>query len=151
MVAIKFSLLVAPLLAAVPAVLGQVIIDPIEPTRVIPTLSPAPTYQSCGGFRIEPKPCPKGYECIDDPRRTGCGMACDMPGICVKPVFCGGFAGLQCPKGQTCYDDPRDDCDPRTGGADCGGLCIYDAYKVRLSGSSGACLNYSLVIDAMKS
>jgi len=37
-------------------------------------------------------------------------MACDRPGICVKPVFYGGFTGLQYRDGKTCIDDPRDDC-----------------------------------------
>ena len=33
-------------------------------------------------------------------------MACDRPGICVKPVFYGGLAGFQCRDGKTCIDDP---------------------------------------------
>ncbi len=36
---------------------------------------------------------------------------------------CGGIAGLPCPTGYVCADDPRDACDPRAGGADCGGVC----------------------------
>jgi hypothetical protein len=36
---------------------------------------------------------------------------------------CGGFAGIPCPNGLICIDDPRDDCDPKTGGADCIGIC----------------------------
>ncbi|KAH8902135.1 hypothetical protein BR93DRAFT_854725, partial [Coniochaeta sp. PMI_546] len=85
---------------------------------------PTFTYQSCGGFRIQQKPCPSGQICIDDPYRSGCGMACDAPGICVTPVFCGGFAGLRCKDGKKCVEDPRDDCDPKSGGADCGGICV---------------------------
>ncbi|KAJ9149182.1 hypothetical protein NKR19_g5730 [Coniochaeta hoffmannii] len=86
---------------------------------------PTSTYQSCGGFRIQQKPCPTGQICIDDPYRGGCGMACDAPGICVTPTFCGGFAGLRCRDGRKmCVDDPRDDCDPKNGGADCGGICV---------------------------
>lgn len=38
--------------------------------------------------------------------------------------FCGGFAAIQCPEGLVCVDDPNDSCDPRTGGADCGGICV---------------------------
>ena len=38
--------------------------------------------------------------------------------------FCGGIAGIPCPDGYTCVDDPSDNCDPATGGADCGGICI---------------------------
>ncbi|AKJ06067.1 hypothetical protein ATI61_110188 [Archangium gephyra] len=38
--------------------------------------------------------------------------------------FCGGFAAIQCPEGLVCVDDPNDSCDPSTGGADCGGICV---------------------------
>jgi hypothetical protein len=38
--------------------------------------------------------------------------------------FCGGIAAFQCPDGQVCIDDPSDGCDPRRGGADCGGICV---------------------------
>ncbi|KAK0614596.1 hypothetical protein B0T14DRAFT_437454 [Immersiella caudata] len=94
-----------------------------SPTK--PTRTPRPTYQSCGGMRIEQVGCPKGYICVDDPRVKGCGMACDRPGICVQPEFCGGFAGFACKdEGKICVDDPRDDCDPLNGGADCGGICV---------------------------
>lgn len=40
------------------------------------------------------------------------------------PLFCGGIAGFPCPDGLECIDDPDDDCDPRLGGADCGGICV---------------------------
>lgn len=82
------------------------------------------TYPGCGGFRPTPAPCPEGNICIDDPWSPGCGMACDKPGICVKPIRCGGFIGEACPKGMWCVDDPRDACDPLNGGADCIGLCV---------------------------
>ena len=91
------------------------------------TKLPRPTYQSCGGFRIERVDCPKGFTCVDDPYVRGCGMACDRPGICVdvrEPEFCGGFAGFRCKNDRMCIDDPRDDCDPKNGGADCGGICV---------------------------
>jgi hypothetical protein len=38
--------------------------------------------------------------------------------------FCGGIAGIECPDGSLCVDDPNDDCNPSSGGADCGGVCI---------------------------
>jgi hypothetical protein len=37
--------------------------------------------------------------------------------------FCGGIQGILCPEGLVCVDDPRDDCNPKTGGADCSGIC----------------------------
>lgn len=40
--------------------------------------------------------------------------------------LCGGFANLPCDKGEKCVDDPSDDCDPSSGGADCGGVCVPD-------------------------
>ena len=40
------------------------------------------------------------------------------------PTFCGGIAGFPCPDGLTCVDDPSDECDPNSGGADCGGICV---------------------------
>lgn len=56
-----------------------------------PTKAPRPTYQACGGFRVERLDCAKGYHCVDDPYVKGCGMACDRPGICVPETaaFCG--------------------------------------------------------------
>ncbi|KAK4172770.1 hypothetical protein QBC36DRAFT_361865 [Triangularia setosa] len=86
---------------------------------------PTPTFQSCGGFRVNPVNCPRGQICVDNPYVEGCGMACDKPGICVDPSeFCGGFAGFRCKGDKVCIDDPRDDCDPFNGGADCGGICV---------------------------
>lgn len=61
-----------------------------------------------------------GLVCVPVPDSKPCRN------VCVRPVFCGGFAGIPCPDGklQRCVDDPRDDCDPTAGGSDCGGLCI---------------------------
>ncbi len=36
---------------------------------------------------------------------------------------CGGLANLPCPSGYQCVDNPNDNCDPKKGGADCGGIC----------------------------
>ncbi|KAL6856353.1 hypothetical protein J3F83DRAFT_451119 [Trichoderma novae-zelandiae] len=83
-------------------------------------------YASCGGFTPRPHNCGAGFECQDDPRLPpNCGMACDVPGICVaeNAHFCGGFLGLACPRGLYCYD-ALDGCDPQNGGADCGGICL---------------------------
>ncbi|PHH92923.1 hypothetical protein CDD83_3413 [Cordyceps sp. RAO-2017] len=84
-------------------------------------------YQSCGGFRVKPLECPKGFSCKDDPRLPpNCGLACDRPGICIpdKAPACSGLAGKRCPRGLDCYDRPNDGCDPRKGGADCIGVCL---------------------------
>ena len=41
----------------------------------------------------------------------------------VPKVFCGGIAGIRVPGLGECVDDPSDSCDPKAGGADCGGVC----------------------------
>ena len=41
-----------------------------------------------------------------------------------QDLWCGGITGKPCPAGYDCIDDPGDDCDPNTGGADCGGICV---------------------------
>lgn len=62
---------------------------------------------------------------MNDPYKSGCGLECDGTGICVKDELCGGFAGFRCPDSrQICVDKP-DDCDPKNGGADCGGVCVW--------------------------
>lgn len=87
-----------------------------------------PTYAPCGGDREDgPLECEEGFKCVDDPRKEGCGMACDDTGICVPKglEMCGGFAGFPCEEeGRVCIDDPFDDCDPENGGADCAGICV---------------------------
>jgi hypothetical protein len=62
--------------------------------------------------------------CIDPCAIVRCaaGSHCDG-GACIKDVFCGGIAGIPCPGFGQCVDDPSDSCDPKNGGADCGGLC----------------------------
>ncbi len=71
---------------------------------------------ACGGFTLNSHQCPVGYSCqlpIAQP---------DVPGKCVQR--CGGFAGIQCSDpDEACVDDPTDTCDPKNGGADCGGIC----------------------------
>ena len=56
---------------------------------------------------------------------SGCGAGAPGPisGGDHEPVTCGGIAARPCPGGGRCVDDPSDSCDPRTGGADCGGVC----------------------------
>jgi hypothetical protein len=114
-------------------------IDP-APTDISLIPWPYPIYQSCGGKRISPKPCPRGFECIDDPRIPGCGMACDRPGICVhiKRDVCGGIAGFPCPPRQRCYDVPGGGCDPGNRGADCSGICLYPPLRLTSNGEAGS-------------
>lgn len=45
---------------------------------------PPPKYPSCGGFTRKPNTCFAPNVCMDNPYGQGCGMACDLPGICVK-------------------------------------------------------------------
>lgn len=132
----SFTLAPVRLTRKVPIIKGTVIRRmPPQPTTPPPANSPQggtppaaklpPKYPPCGGFRPTPLECPKGTICVDDPRRGGCGMACDMPGICVAPrIFCGGIAAIQCPTGMICIDNPNDGCDPQNGGRDCGGICV---------------------------
>ncbi len=53
------------------------------------------------------------------------GVSIEHDGECGKSESqaCGGIAGIQCPHGKTCVDNPADDCDPKSGGADCPGIC----------------------------
>ncbi|KAF3035618.1 hypothetical protein E8E11_004156 [Didymella keratinophila] len=96
-----------------------------------PGPTPKPVLQKvqiCGGGRgSQLQACPSGFTCVNDPYSDApCGLECDRTGICVEEKLCGGFAGFKCTKpGQVCLDDPRDDCNSKTGGADCGGLCFY--------------------------
>jgi PrcB C-terminal len=70
--------------------------------------------------------CPDGQSCSVKPvlcvRQPCPPVARCMPDL-PQPVICGGIAGIQCPGVGECQDDPSDDCDPRTGGADCSGVC----------------------------
>lgn len=59
-------------------------------------------------------------------RANAAGQAVFSVGACDDPVevICGGFGGIECPSGLVCVDDPSDGCDPASGGADCGGVCV---------------------------
>jgi len=61
--------------------------------------------------------------------RCAAGTHCD-DGACIPDqtsVFCGGIAGFPCPGAGQCEDVAGDGCDPKHGGADCGGACTCDA------------------------
>ncbi len=59
------------------------------------------------------------------------------------PEFCGGIKGRLCPEGFTCVDDPRDDCDPQSGGRDCGGICRPTCGNNTVCGDGEYCCNPS--------
>jgi hypothetical protein len=82
------------------------------------------TYSSCGGHRIEPLDCDDAHECNDDPRKPeSCGMACDVPGICIpkEQPKCGGYMEDGCPEGLACYDWPEEEYLARGEGC---GVCL---------------------------
>jgi hypothetical protein len=87
------------------------------------TMPACPQPRTCGD--AAGSDCPPGYVCARDPNcDPTTGVACSP--TCVpetRPGFCGGIAGVPCPNGYECVDDPNDNCDPKNGGADCGGVC----------------------------
>jgi hypothetical protein len=82
-------------------------------------------------------PCPDGaYACPRSECRNGiCATTTDA---CVGSGFCGGIAGFPCPPGSTCIDNPNDGCDPKQGGADCGGVCVREEEPPTCGGFTGA-------------
>jgi hypothetical protein len=71
--------------------------------------------------------CPENQGCFDDPLDK-CDPRVDCAGFCGKKVgsFCGGFAGFSCGEGLVCVDLKGGVCDNSCGGADCGGVCLFD-------------------------
>jgi hypothetical protein len=85
-----------------------------------PTCQCNPAPDPCATVR-----CSAGTHC--EAQQVTCKKApCPPIGACVpdqNSVSCGGIAGIKCPGGGKCVDDPADSCDPKAGGADCGGIC----------------------------
>ena len=91
------------------------ILDGIRDSGTPPPLSPCALVDCAVGTHCEEQavtcvkaPCPPVATCVPNADRLSCG----------------GIAGIKCPGGGECVDDPTDSCDPRSGGADCGGLCL---------------------------
>jgi len=74
----------------------------------------------------------------NDCEAAAAGVSVQSKGECEpKPTFCGGIAGIACPEGQVCVDNPNDGCDPQSGGADCGGLCVDEPPTAFCGGIAG--------------
>ena len=65
-------------------------------------------------------------------------------------TFCGGIAGIPCPDGYVCVDAPKDGCDPKGGGADCGGICVPDPTEQQPLTTCGGEPGYSYVLTDPK-
>ncbi|HKU43689.1 MAG TPA: protease complex subunit PrcB family protein [Polyangiales bacterium] len=88
---------------------------------------------------------PSVCACVPDPAQDPCaavrcraGTHCESDGqtaSCVPDApFCGGIGGIPCPGAGMCVDNPSDDCDPKNGGADCGGVCECNALGKCMAG-----------------
>lgn len=89
-------------------------------TCVIPSNGPGTCLPSCT-LTSDARPCELGQRCDALPQ-----ISTMQIGYCPEPATCGGFIGAACKddRNPICIDDPRDDCDPKNGGADCGGICV---------------------------
>lgn len=101
----------------------------VASAAAVPGCVPKPKYEPCGGLTpitTRDTGCNEGFTCVSDPRKPGCGLACDEPGICVPDdvAICGGIGGFTCETGLVCFDKPDDNCDPSEG-ADCLGICLH--------------------------
>jgi hypothetical protein len=72
----------------------------------------------------EGKECAEGEHCELTPVVCITAPCPAIPECVADEITCGGFTGKPCPGDLTCVDDPDDDCDPKNGGADCGGICV---------------------------
>jgi hypothetical protein len=95
---------------------------------------------SVGSGDDDPSLCRSNSECVHpdlcrlcDDGSSSCAQAASVHQRCVTSfpecpaptpgVFCGGIAGIPCAGAGRCVDNPSDSCDPKMGGADCGGIC----------------------------
>lgn len=115
-------------IAGFPCPVGQECID--DPNdECDPTMGGA----DCGGICVPATDpcatvrCARGTVCqVNEQGGAGCVPA---------GPFCGGIAAFRCPGVGECIDDPTDDCNPRTGGADCGGVCVCEQTQTCPRGS----------------
>jgi hypothetical protein len=85
------------------------------------------TDSDCPPLGLPCKECPDGSFACPVAKCSAGRCSNEFPQCEEDPgerVFCGGIAGIPCPGAGQCVDDPTDDCDPKAGGADCGGLCV---------------------------
>jgi hypothetical protein len=82
--------------------------------------------ESCGICTPRGGACTKQF-CVPQPADAGTPDAGKPDAGATHAKTCGGFAGIACPGLGLCEDDKGDDCDPRRGGADCGGICTCEA------------------------
>ncbi|KAI6358176.1 hypothetical protein MCOR25_007410 [Pyricularia grisea] len=123
------------------SVLAMTLPQPAAPANTnpeAPTISPftveygGDRYQACGYFRTGQMRCPQDHVCIDNPRPSSCGQACDDHGVCVKreAAWCG--KGMPaCANGGRCRPTIFE-CIPRVGGStaeSCADLCFPDYWN----------------------
>jgi hypothetical protein len=101
----------------------------------VPATDPCATVRCRAGTRCEVNDGGQA-ECVPDPTTDPCAaVRCRAGTVCqlneqggaecvLGGPFCDGIAAVQCPGIGECIDDPTDNCDPTSGGADCGGVCI---------------------------
>lgn len=130
----------------------------VGPSRCEPNSPDADAGPVAHGVMCGTKACASGAVCCD----ASCGLCGSSSEACAKQhcpasgdaggasppagkggstspakgVQCGGFAGRPCAGLGRCEDDPSDSCDPKRGGADCGGLCICDAKAKCMAGQT---------------
>ncbi|TLS28427.1 hypothetical protein PpBr36_01379 [Pyricularia pennisetigena] len=108
---------------------------PEAPTPTIPSYTVEygnDSYQACGYFRGGQMRCPEDHVCIDNPRPSSCGQACDDHGVCVKrdAARCGqGFAA--CADGGRCRPAVFECVSPTDGSLNggCASLCFPDYWN----------------------